>query len=96
MEVDEDAARLATLLVDYESRVFSATVDKYATNEQSRLALDVREWAESIGGTFTRTQFTRKFQHKANIHERKEALETLLESEYLIEDRERKLFYINE
>ena len=61
MEVDEDAARLATLLVDYESRVFSATVDKYATNEQSRLALDVREWAESIGGTFTRTQFTRKF-----------------------------------
>lgn len=96
MEVDEDAARLATLLVDYESRVFSATVDKYATNEQSRLALDVREWAESIGGTFTRTQFTRKFQHKANIHERKEALDTLLESEYLIEDRERKLFYINE
>ena len=96
MEVDEEAARLATLLVDYESRVFSATVDKYATNEQSRLALDVREWAESIGGTFTRTQFTRKFQHKANIHERKEALETLLESEYLIEDRERKLFYINE
>jgi len=96
MEVDEDAARLATLLVDYESRVFSATIDKYATNEQSRLALDVREWAASIGGTFTRTQFSRKFQHKANKHERQEALDTLLESEYLIEDKERRLFYINE
>lgn len=97
MEVDEDAARFATLLVDYESRVFSATADKYATNEQSRLEIEIKEWAASLpGGYFTRTQFSKKFQHKAKRNERNEALASLVESGDVVEDRERKAFYLDE
>lgn len=93
MVVDEDCARYATLLVDYESRVFSATADRFAANAETRFALDVREWAAALGGSFTKTEFTRKFQ-RHNPRERNDVLETLLEADYLRQDEKARRFYL--
>ena len=94
MIVDVDCARWATLLVDYESQVFSATADRYAANNATRLAIDVREWAAEIGGTFSQTEFTRKFQRRGKLSERREVIETLLEAEYLGYDETTRRFFL--
>lgn len=92
--VDRDCARLATTLVDYESQVFSSIANKFATNESTRFSIDVIEWAKTIGGIFTKSEFTRKFQRRGTRRERQEVLDTLIDAEYLGFNDTVRRFYV--
>ena len=94
MRVDDDCARLATLLVDYESRLFAQSAERFAGNMTTRLALDVRDWAETVGGSFTQTDFTRKFQRRGGRRDRQEVLDNLIDAEYLRFDETTRRFYL--
>ena len=81
--VDEECAEYAIDLLDYESRLFTANSERFSENPATRLALDVRAWAEAIGGCFTRSEFTRKFQRRGSRREREDVLQNLIDAEYL-------------
>ena len=93
--LDKECAENAVALVDYESRLFAANSERFATNDATRFTFEILDWARSIGGVFTRSQFTRKFQRRGTKRERDEALETLAEAEYIYETEDRKI-YVND
>lgn len=83
-ELDKDCAEKAVALVDYESRLFAANSERFATNDATRFTIEILDWARAIGGTFTKSQFTRKFQRRGTKRERDEALETLEDADYIV------------
>lgn len=83
MVVDRDCAENATALVSYESELFTANQDRFASSGQTRLMQSVIDWSKELPGRrFTKSQFTRKFQREP-LRERDEALRSLIEGEYL-------------
>lgn len=83
MIVDRDCAENATALVSYESELFTANQDRFASSGQTRLMQSVIDWSKELPGRrFTKSQFTRKFQREP-LRERDEALRSLIEGEYL-------------
>ena len=81
--IDKECAELAVALIDYEARLFKYNADKYNAGPLMRLTFDIMEWARAVGYSFTKSQFTRKFQRRGTRREREEALDNLLECEYL-------------
>lgn len=84
-EIGKRQARQAVALARYEHALFDANLARYANSAQSKLEREIFDWATAIGGVFTKTEFTRKFQRKGSLRERKEALETLCDGGYLEE-----------
>lgn len=83
--VDRRCAERAIALVDYEKRLFDANSDKFAQSSLSKYAFDVLEWAQAVGGSFTKTNYTRKFFRRGTRRERDEVLETLIDADYINE-----------
>lgn len=82
-EVDGESARNAVALVKYEAALFEANAEQFASNELMRLSFDILAWARAVGGTFTKTAFTRKFQRRGTRRDREEVLDNLLDGAYL-------------
>ena len=83
--VDRRCTERAIALVDYEKRLFDANSDKFAQSSLSKYAFDVLEWAQAVGGSFTKTNYTRKFFRRGTKREREEVLETLIDADYINE-----------
>lgn len=83
LRVDRECAENAVALVSYESELFTANQDRFASSGQTRLMQSVLDWCKNLPGRcFTKSQFTRKFQREP-LRERDEALRSLVEGEYL-------------
>lgn len=85
------SARLATLLSRYETELFRNLLGtEIVESESQKNVVAVKKWVESLeNGFFWRSDFTRRFQNLGK-RERDEALQTLIESEYLEEGRATK------
>lgn len=85
IEIDARCMENAIALSRYELKFFEDNKERFAGNAQTKLCREVLEWATAIGGEFTQSQFTRRFQRKGDARVRREALETLQEGAYINE-----------